>query len=210
MHSMTGGGGGAGGQQHAGNPGPGPGPGGETSQIGSHQQRFPSSSSSIQQQPRSLSQQSPTAPIDDSKPVGPPAYPWSRRPLDVLPLSLLSSDPSSPPSWGGPSPAPFPRYGHSVNPVAMANGDLYIFGGLVSGLVKNDLYVINCASMGPGPLGLLAVGMVETRGELPSTRVGHASVGVGNVLIVWGGDTKKAPGDVQDDALYLLNTSESG
>lgn len=51
--------------------------------------------------------------------------------------------------------------------------------------------------------------MVETRGEVPGPRVGHASVGVGNVLIVWGGDTKSRPEERQDDGLYLLNLSES-
>ncbi|ORY38743.1 galactose oxidase [Leucosporidium creatinivorum] len=53
----------------------------------------------------------------------------------------------------------------------------------------------------------LGVGLVETRGEVPGQRVGHASVGVGNVLIVWGGDTKSRPEDRQDDGLYLLNLS---
>jgi len=48
---------------------------------------------------------------------------------------------------------------------------------------------------------------VETRGEVPGPRVGHASVGVGNVLIVWGGDTKSRPEERQDDGLYLLNLS---
>lgn len=47
---------------------------------------------------------------------------------------------------------------------------------------------------------------MQTGGEIPSPRVGHASALVSNVLIVWGGDTKD-PGSTekQDDGLYLLN-----
>lgn len=100
------------------------------------------------------------------------------------------------------------------------SGDLYIFAGLVKDQVKNDLYVINVAptpnpsaSSSPALSGtqlhnqILTVGQVETRGEVPLPRVGHASVGVGNVLIVWGGDTKTSEEEIQDDGLYLLNLS---
>lgn len=131
-------------------------------------------------------------------------YPWAQRKLSLLPSALLDGE-AGQPVWGAPSAPPFPRYGHSVNPVAsVPGGDLYVFGGLVQNAVKNDLYVLSCA---PTANGNLTVGLVETRGEVPGPRVGHASVGVGNVLIVWGGDTKAHPEDVQDDGLYLLNLS---
>ena len=144
-------------------------------------------------------------------------YPWSLRPLTLSSSSLLAppSDSASPSQAArtveGPiSPPPFPRYGHSVNPVAsVATGELYIFGGLVQNAVKNDLYILNCSGTATGANGGLDVQLVETRGEIPGQRVGHASVGVGNVLIVWGGDTKSRPEDKQDDGLYLLNLSES-
>lgn len=152
-------------------------------------------------------------------------YPWSLRPLYVLPPSVLipsadlnGTQQPSPSTWGSLSAPPFPRYGHSVNSIASSpTGDLYIFGGLVSNTVKNDLYVMGCAPTNPsqgggsltGSAGGLEVGLVETRGQIPGPRVGHASVGVGNVLIVWGGDTKSRPEDSQDDGLYLLNLSES-
>ncbi|GAA6059796.1 hypothetical protein JCM10212_003691 [Sporobolomyces blumeae] len=141
-------------------------------------------------------------------------YPWSQRRITLLPSQLLappSAHPASPsaPILGPGSPPPFPRYGHSVNPLASANGDLYVFGGLVANSVKNDLYLVSCASpqFGSGPNSPLGVSLVETRGEVPGPRVGHASVGVGNVLIVWGGDTKSRPEERQDDGLYLLNLS---
>ncbi|KAI8443858.1 hypothetical protein BY996DRAFT_8186502 [Phakopsora pachyrhizi] len=111
------------------------------------------------------------------------------------------------------------------------SGDLYIFAGLVSDQVKNDLYVLNVNNTNLLPSSstnnpsipsssilnssaaalhqnqVLTVGVVETRGEVPLPRVGHASVGVGNVLIVWGGDTKTREDQKQDDGLYLLNLS---
>ncbi|GAA5904740.1 uncharacterized protein JCM6883_003890 [Sporobolomyces salmoneus] len=160
-----------------------------------------------------------SAPSSNPPPSHTVLYPWSQRRISLLPSQLLPppsaavnpNHPSSPsqPILGPLSPAPFPRYGHSVNPIASPNGDLYIFGGLVANSVKNDLYLLSCSSpqFGSGPSSNLGVSLVETRGEVPGPRVGHASVGVGNVLIVWGGDTKSRPEERQDDGLYLLNLS---
>ncbi|KAH9812265.1 hypothetical protein DFH28DRAFT_899475 [Melampsora americana] len=148
-------------------------------------------------------------------------YPWSHRRLGLLPPAPFPGDPlpTNGSSQFRPSPAPFPRYGHSVNAMGTptGSGDLYIFAGLVKDQVKNDLYVLNIATPPSSSLAsntplqlhnqVLPVGLVETRGEVPLARVGHASVGVGNVLIVWGGDTKTSEEEIQDDGLYLLNLS---
>jgi hypothetical protein len=175
-----------------------------------------------------------SAPANPSKDV---VYPWSQRALHYLPVSLVpstSSDsqhPNAPPNTSVlkelSSPAPFPRYGHSVNSLAIgSSGDLYIFGGLVNGRTCNDLYVLQCtpnsalsiqAARERGekilpPPNSINVGLVETKGEIPSPRLGHASVGVGNVLVIWGGDTTEEgedEPDSNDDALYLLNLSAS-
>jgi len=182
--------------------------------------------SSSQQGYSSPQQQPPSGiPVPSSSTAPPPSttsapshtvlYPWSQRRISLLPSQLLpppsAAHPSSPsvPLLGPLSSPPFPRYGHSVNPLASPNGDLYIFGGLVANSVKNDLYLLSCSSsqFGGGPSSNLGVSLIETRGEVPGPRVGHASVGVGNVLIVWGGDTKSRPEERQDDGLYLLNLS---
>ena len=63
--------------------------------------------------------------------------------------------------------------------------------------VKNDLYSFSTRD--------LSAALIETKGEVPLPRVGHASALVSSVLIVWGGDTKTNDVDRQDDALYLLN-----
>ena len=67
--------------------------------------------------------------------------------------------------------------------------------------VRNDVYLISTRE--------LSATLLQTTGEIPSPRVGHASALVGSVLIVWGGDTKtnnkSRPGDPHDDGLYLLN-----
>ena len=77
----------------------------------------------------------------------------------------------------------------------------YIFGGLVRESARNDLYLFSTRDQ--------SATLLQTAGDGPSPRVGHASALVSSVLIVWGGDTKtdpkSKPTDKQDDNLYLLN-----
>jgi N-acetylneuraminic acid mutarotase len=98
-----------------------------------------------------------------------------------------------------PSPSPFPRYGHALPATTTANGELYIFGGLVKEAPRNDLYLFSAKE--------LSATLLQTTGEVPSPRVGHASAVISNVLIVWGGDTTSdsSSRDKHDDGLYLLN-----
>ncbi|RPD82328.1 hypothetical protein L226DRAFT_556194 [Lentinus tigrinus ALCF2SS1-7] len=128
-----------------------------------------------------------------------PAYPWSQRRLQLPPPVTIPKPGVAPPS--SPSPSPFPRYGHALPTNATTSGELFLFGGLVRETVRNDLYLISTRD--------LSATLLQTTGEIPSPRVGHASALVGSVLIVWGGDTKTSskskPGDKQDDGLYLLN-----
>ncbi|KAI0673369.1 hypothetical protein C8Q78DRAFT_1016922 [Trametes maxima] len=128
-----------------------------------------------------------------------PAYPWSQRRLQLPPPVTIPKPGVAPPS--SPSPSPFPRYGHALPVNATTSGELFLFGGLVRETVRNDLYLISVRD--------LSATLLQTTGEIPSPRVGHASALVGSVLIVWGGDTKtntkSKPGDKQDDGLYLLN-----
>jgi hypothetical protein len=128
-----------------------------------------------------------------------PAYPWSARRLLLPPPILISKPGVAPPS--SPSPSPFPRYGHALPATATTSGELYLFGGLVRETARNDLYLFSTRD--------LSATLVQTAGEIPSSRVGHASAIVSSVLIVWGGDTKTDPttnqSDKQDDGLYLLN-----
>ncbi|KIP12569.1 hypothetical protein PHLGIDRAFT_97993 [Phlebiopsis gigantea 11061_1 CR5-6] len=127
------------------------------------------------------------------------AYPWSQRRLILpAPVTLPKQGVQAPTQ---PSPSPFPRYGHALPATATATGELFLFGGLVRDVVRNDLYLFSTRD--------LSATLLQTAGELPSPRVGHASALVGSVLIVWGGDTKTNGGartsDKQDDGLYLLN-----
>ena len=103
-----------------------------------------------------------------------------------------------------PSPSPFPRYGLALPATSTPTGDLYIFGGLVRESARNDLYLFSAREY--------SATLLQTGGEIPSPRVGHASAIVSNVLIVWGGDTKtdvKARmNEKQDDGIYLLNLGQ--
>lgn len=126
------------------------------------------------------------------------AYPWAQRRLLLPPPVILPKPGVQPPTT--PSPSPFPRYGPALPATATATGELFLFGGLVREQVRNDLYLFSTTA--------LSATLLQTAGEIPSPRVGHASALVGSVLIVWGGDTKSTkarPGDKQDDGLYLLN-----
>lgn len=130
------------------------------------------------------------------------AYPWSQRRLLLPPPVTLPKPGVQPPTQ--PSPSPFPRYGHALPATATATGELFLFGGLVRDVVRNDLYLFSTRD--------LSATLLQTAGEIPSPRVGHASALVGSVLIVWGGDTKTngraGRSDKQDDGLYLLNLGE--
>lgn len=147
-------------------------------------------------QPASAS--SAPAPSQPSQPR--PAYPWSARRLVLPPPAVLPKPGVIQPT--SPSPSPFPRYGHALPATATQSGDLLLFGGLVRETARNDLYVFSTRD--------LSAILLQTAGETPSPRVGHASALVSNVLIVWGGDTKTDPAKInspekQDDGLYLLN-----
>lgn len=142
----------------------------------------------------SVSAAPPTAPSQPRQ-----AYPWSARRLLLPPPVTLPKPGVVPPS--SPSPSPFPRYGHALPATATQTGELFLFGGLVRESARNDLYSFSTRD--------LSATLLQTAGEIPSPRVGHASALVSNVLIVWGGDTKtdakSKPSDKQDDGLYLLN-----
>ncbi|KAI6136483.1 hypothetical protein F5141DRAFT_1074919 [Pisolithus sp. B1] len=161
----------------------------------------PSQPHPTQQQGTPPSQQvQPTQqPSQQPQPQQRPAYPWSVRRLQLPPPVVLPKPGVAPPST--PSPPPFPRYGHALPATATATGELYLFGGLVREAARNDLYLFSTRD--------LSATLIQTTGEVPSPRVGHASAIVSSVLIVWGGDTKTEPtanpAEKQDDGLYLLN-----
>jgi hypothetical protein len=82
---------------------------------------------------------------------------------------------------------------------------LFLFGGLVHDSARNDLYVFSTRE--------LSGTLLQTSGEIPSPRVGHAGALVSSVLLIWGGDTntggQEVPTEPQDDSLYLLNLGTS-
>ncbi|KAF3490898.1 kelch-domain-containing protein [Arthroderma uncinatum] len=128
-------------------------------------------------------------PVNGTQPPSGPnhtLYPWSQRRMN----------------FPSPQLTPFPRYGAAINAIASTEGDIYLMGGLVDGsTVKGDLWMIenNGNNSTCFPISPVTEG--------PGPRVGHASLLVGNALIVYGGDTKIHDNDTLDDTLYFLNTS---
>ncbi|EPX70876.1 cell end marker Tea1 [Schizosaccharomyces octosporus yFS286] len=93
-----------------------------------------------------------------------------------------------------------PRYSHSSHHFAEGGQEVYVFGGISSNSdAKNDLWVLNLATS--------QFSNLRSTGQIPSPRLGHASVLAGNAFIVFGGLTNKEDIDYQDNTLYLLNTS---
>ena len=136
-------------------------------------------------------------------------YPWGKKQIHMNPPRFLDLNRRAPP--GVLSPPPFPRYGHATNQATGANNEVYIFGGLVRDSVKNDMYIMEVEqvqvqrSTGIKTDVNLNATLVQTSGQAPLPRVGHAAVLVSNVFVLWGGDTKIRAEDKQDEALYLLN-----
>ncbi|KIY66021.1 hypothetical protein CYLTODRAFT_399414 [Cylindrobasidium torrendii FP15055 ss-10] len=161
-------------------------------QPGQNVRQPPQASAAPPSQPQAPPAQQPQRPA--------PSFPWSVRRLAIAPPTLLNR--SGTPSPTATSVSPFPRYGHALPATCTHTGDLYLFGGLVRGdTVTNDLFLFNTRDY--------TSTLIQTEGEIPSERVGHASAVVSNVLIVWGGDTKSSPRsqptDKLDAGLYLLN-----
>lgn len=146
--------------------------------------------------PEPQSQPSQTQPAQEQTRA---VYPWSKHRL-ILPHPVLHLEPGVAPH-GEPPPSPFPRHGHALSMTATATGDLWLFGGLVNGIAQNDLYMISTRNM--------AATLVGTRGDTPSPRLCHASALLGNIFIVWGGDTSSnqepQQTGVYDVGLYILN-----
>ncbi len=149
-----------------------------------------------QQQPSPS--ESPSHPPQQHQQAG-DGYPWAVHNLNLLPSNLLSKN--TPPS--GPSPSPFPRYGPAVPATATAAGELFLFGGLVHDSTRNDLYVFSTENF--------SATLLETSGDVPSPRVGHAGAHVSDTLLIWGGDTNTGLQEglnvpqPEDNSLYLLN-----
>lgn len=128
-------------------------------------------------------------------------YPWSTRRLILEPPIVIPKPGVVLPT--ALSPSPFPRYGHAVPATCTAAGEFLLFGGLVHAIATNDLYLFSTRDM--------SIKLLQTGGEIPSPRFGHASALVNNLLIVMGGntktDSKSKLTDKLDDGLYVLNLS---
>ena len=141
----------------------------------------------------------PRSELGNQRPVDRRSQPdlWSAHHLNFLPPTFLSKNASS----SGPSPSPFPRFGHALSTTATAPGELILFGGYVGGSASNDLYVFLWWD--------LSTTLLQISGEVPSPRYRHAGARLGTVLLIWGGVTNISDKGMMtgpyDDSLYLFN-----
>ena len=152
------------------------------------------------------------SPLPDAPPSLQPGlsqavYPWTARRLTLLPPTFLSK--SAAPT--GPSPSPFPWYGHALPATAAAGGELFLFGGHCS--FSEVWYTILHATIYVFSTRELSATLLQTSGEIPSPHVRHAGALISSVLFIWGGDMntggQEVPTEPQGDSLYLLNLGTS-
>jgi len=95
----------------------------------------------------------------------------------------------------GSSRSPLPLFEHTLTATATTSGDLFLFGGAVSGTASRDLlYVFSTRDFSST--------LLQTRGDVPSPRYDHSTALTGTDLLICGG--KKDGTSVLND-LYRLN-----
>jgi hypothetical protein len=124
------------------------------------------------------------------------ALPWSVHRLQLPPPLGLGIT-----SVNFPSPSPFPRYDYAIHATATQSGEFFLFGGLVHDKPHKDLYRFSTRDR--------SATLLQTAGDIPSSRSGQASALVNNMLVVWGGNTKRNKNvrhaEGYDNRLYMLN-----
>ncbi|KAF8753680.1 Kelch motif [Rhizoctonia solani] len=111
--------------------------------------------------------------------------PWSAHVLEITTPEdkyLAADDASSKEELEHVAP-PLPRYNHSLSGAASPVGKFYIFGGSVGDRLKNDTWSIQLSqNSGQSPDSgrdslrtRITASLVETTGQAPSPRSGHAS-----------------------------------
>ena len=95
----------------------------------------------------------------------------------------------------GPSPLPFPRDGHSLTATATAAGEFFLFGGYVDDCSSSDLFVLSTRDF--------STALLQTSGEVPTTRAGHGAALIGTTLLIYGANVPT------HDLIYLLDLGTS-
>jgi len=82
---------------------------------------------------------------------------------------------------------------------ATDTGEIFIFGGVSCGTITSNLYVLNAQDK--------SISLVQTFGQVPTARLGHAVAENDGYLVLWGGGATSKVEVPPDDGLYLLNIS---
>ncbi|CAG9319092.1 unnamed protein product [Blepharisma stoltei] len=92
--------------------------------------------------------------------------------------------------------SPSPRMYHTMQPIAE---NLYLFGGLGDdGLLHNDFWAFSCIEE--------KWSSINSAGDIPTKRYGHASATYSDVLFIWGGSGQD--GYLNDGYLYDISSGK--
>ncbi|KAG7891419.1 hypothetical protein KL936_001362 [Ogataea polymorpha] len=103
--------------------------------------------------------------------------------------------------------SPFPRFSHAASSITSEAGALYLMGGLCGKNVFGDMWIVEPvknSSDGADDYPYIA-SPIENFEKIPSPRIGHSSILIGNAFIVFAGDTVTNTTQELDNKLYFFN-----
>ncbi|KAG7835332.1 hypothetical protein KL943_002647 [Ogataea angusta] len=103
--------------------------------------------------------------------------------------------------------SPFPRFSHAASSITSEAGALYLMGGLCGKNVFGDMWIVEPVKSSSDKLNdyPYIASPIENFEKIPSPRIGHSSILIGNAFIVFAGDTVTHTTQELDNKLYFFN-----
>ncbi|KAG7864812.1 hypothetical protein KL918_005133 [Ogataea parapolymorpha] len=103
--------------------------------------------------------------------------------------------------------SPFPRFSHAASSITSEAGALYLMGGLCGKNVFGDMWIVEPVKNSSDKLDdyPYIASPIENFEKIPSPRIGHSSILIGNAFIVFAGDTVTNTTQELDNKLYFFN-----
>ncbi|KAH3665390.1 hypothetical protein OGAPHI_003574 [Ogataea philodendri] len=103
--------------------------------------------------------------------------------------------------------SPFPRFSHAASSTTSEAGAVYLMGGLCGKNVFGDMWIVEpVKSENDRSKDYPYIASpIENFERIPTPRIGHSSILIGNAFIVFAGDTVTNATQELDDKLYFFN-----